>query len=388
MNINELCQKSVDKPDTFTSKPISIENVLESLDKSSDYSEGLKDFIYSASAIMVIVDSRTPIELVDRVILDCGSKLKYIVSSSLRSHSIMAKYKDKELVIDKNDIAQFNYYGTTKAKVPILFHKSIMECNAIINLASVRYDGQLGYTGGAANVVMALSAKRTIDKLATVCVDSISVFRVDNCANNNTLNPLVKAIRECVMTASARVSWFGINYVLDTDGNIVDVSSGDIFVSQISLMERMIKNYSVNLTKKYSGIIFETNTKYIEELIYQIDNASNALRDGCRMLVKADNVGNFLSPMVMKYINMHSLSDVLDAVNYEGGRDALLALHARTLGSKFHIAVDAPMQNNEIIKKCGWNTIDTSLYAEFMQNCTDIINLTDVIEYAIRKCDK
>ncbi len=376
MSLSALCQKSADRPTQPLRKALATADVIASLNEPTEYSEGLSDFIHSATSIMVIIDGTTPSELAEHVLKSCGSKLKYVVPSSMRGHEVLINYTDKIIDINREDINQYNYYGVTSVKVPVLLHKSIMDCNAVIVLSGVRYDAFVGYTGGVANVVVALSAKRCIERLAKLGADALT-------DTTSKLKPIDKALREVVLTASAKVSWFGINYAQDNEGNIVDTSAGDIFISHIKLTDRLNEILDINIGKKYDCVMFETDTKYMEMLVYQIANATKLLKDGCRLLVSAKNVSAFMVPTIMKYLNM-SLPEVYEALQTDGGREALFAYHARSIGERFHIAIDTASQMKEPIVKCAWNNIDEKDYAEFVKNCNNTIDLTEVINYAIR----
>ncbi len=231
-------------------------------------SEPLDCLLQNASSVAIIVDDatrQTPTQLVLRYVIEklkkVGIKKENVVIQIANGLHRLTNIEEKERICGEEVLKEFQvfdndpntdryeYYGITSNGTPLYFNKRVTSTDFIIPIGMIKSHSFAGFTGGAKSIVPGISARETI--LANHRFDYIEY-------PNGTLGNCERsAVRRDMEEAASKLPLFIINVVLNKEGQIVDVVSGNVIAAHRKGVETFEKMASVYLNEPIDIAIIE-----------------------------------------------------------------------------------------------------------------------------------
>ena len=413
MDIIEQCLGSVDKKFRYsnTVKPINFDDFIECINnnvvKSSTFIELLEN--YKSKKILLILDPKTDCKLIPTILnvienkIDSIDNLNIILASYATEKIIKESYKniladcyskyEKNLVeYDPDDTTDFDFFGTTSNKQPILIHKLFLKSELAITVSEIYPDLIYGYKGSRSLVFQGIAPKKSFIKTASLILDndindSKKLFKKNYYAGSKENIMIADAIAGTLI-ARSEIEYYSINYIKNADNEITDIFAGDIFLSQIEMINKLDKlsftNSELNSTEchKSALIKLDKNNKSLEECAQYLYSILGKIEKGCRVLIDATDLDEFGSEKFISFLNINTVIEQKEKLLAGFDYNLLNATIIKYLSSMYHIAIISNF-DKDIVTRAGMNNLDIDDVKDFIEDKKSTIGVTCVERFSI-----
>jgi len=404
MDIIEQCLKSAVSLLQYDNVKQSIDynSIIDIIDQNAIQTETLTTLISAGKKILIIIDDDIDLKLLDQILISTDlTKTELILATYARSIvtedsykkvlglELLLKYQKIVITYDINDHSQFDFFGTTSNKQPIFIHKSFLLADIAITISNLKPDIFYGYKGSRSSIFHGIANKKAISRISTLILDSShnkDILFTDNYYHGSADNKVISDSIAATLIARSEIEYFSINYITNTDNQITDIRSGDIFLSQLDLIKEAQKYATdIDTSNLYKGAIIKLSNKYtsLSDYATAIFSALKLVAKGCRVVIDAREITDFGSEVFISKFNISSIETVKDELLSEFDYDTLSAAIIKYLSNIYHIAILSNINDNEIIQS-GLNTISLAEIEVFLSNSTNILGIKDVERFAIR----
>ena len=335
-NLNEQCQKSA-------------VDLLKHLNEDAELSPGFSQVIKEGERILFVISGDVP---------DCAKSL------------ITAEAKDKPhkiITTPDNAAAEYDYFGVTKGRTPVLMDKVFLEHDTVIVVSFVKYDCLFGFTGGKTLIFPGLAAEKSKTALFKHALDEKTYYKNAMCSPGNMKNnPLNAEAVDALMIMRQNVHFFGINLIPDTAGGIADISCGDIFVSHISAAEKFSALYP--LTEQTTGISLQLKDGSLQDSVPIIEQASLFLEAGGRMFINGGSLSSFGAEQFKEAFFMPKTEEIFMQLSENFSSDLFWAMVMKKICSRYHIAVSSSLDEGSL-RQAGLNPMEEDAREGFLRSC-------------------
>lgn len=310
----------IDVIDTQIEKSkLSDKEITDILENDAIYSYGLNEVIEDAQKILLILPDATRKSGAERILpymIDAiekqGKEFHLIVAvgthrqptedelKTIFTPEIYEAHKDKLLSHDCDNYDEHDFYGVTKRKTTVLINKAYRAHDTIISIGAVSYHYFAGYGGGRKLIHPGLASKKTIMANHKLALNVITKKRDDKAVTGNLKhNPVHDDIVDALMISRATHTYFTVNTLLNTDGEIINMTCGDLFMSHMKAADLLDELASVRIEKKYDAVFLSAGgyPKDINMVQTQksLDRIAPMLKEGAKVFFFAeckDGYGN------------------------------------------------------------------------------------------------
>ena len=190
------------------------------------------------------------------------------------------------------------------------------------------------------------------------------------------------------LIARSEIEYYSINYIKNADNKITDIFAGDIFLSQIELIDKLdklsITNRKINSTEchKSALIKLEKNNKSLEECAQYLYTILSKIEKGCRVLIDAKDLDEFGSEKFITYLNINTVIEQKEKLLEEFDYNLLNASIIKYLSSIYHIAVISNF-DKDMVTRSGMNHLDMDKVKEFIEDKKRTLGVTCVERFSI-----
>ncbi|PLX67551.1 MAG: hypothetical protein C0603_09200 [Denitrovibrio sp.] len=360
-------KKAVDVIDVdIDKKTLTDEQLVNKLEDDAIYSYGLNEIIEDANNILIILPDSTRKSGAERILPKLiediekqGKTFHFIIAigthrpatedelKKIVTPELYAKYSDKFIEHDSDNYDDHDFYGITKRKTTVLINKAYREHDTIITIGSVSYHYFAGYGGGRKLIMPGIAAKKSIMGNHKLALDVRKRQRHEKAVTGNLKNnPVHDDIVESIMIARSLHTFFAINTLVDADGDIIDMTCGDIFMSHLKAADILDEMSVVDASKKYDLAILSAGgfPKDINMVQAQksLDRIVPLLAEKAKVVFFAeckDGYGNsFFKEFFDKSTSEEMLNDLLD--EYQINRQTAYNLKTKLEAFDVHLYSD------------------------------------------------
>lgn len=370
MILNGQCLRLADNSVKYLD--ISIDDIKNSV-KQPLMSDELETLINKSSNILFIISPDINNKVYEYFISLAKDKKINIISSS-----IPEEYKQYEIVFDKYNYDDYEFFGAAAGRAAMLLHKKVREYDLVVVISSVILNAFGGYLGSTTTLFTNTVAAKTISQVIKYALQDIShTGSYSKITSGTTIrNPIYESIREGLVTAGKAVNAFAVNIVSDyvyEDNINHSVFSGDIFISQIEAQNVITSYYNKLIPPAlYDGI--KINVKYCDNVVYfisLIEAACKRLMKGGRLLVCADNMKSFGNEKFQECFYNNTLEEMASNVNEENYMESFYSFILKYYTLNYHIAVTSNDELNKSYIQAGLNPLKEGEYDSFLANCSN-----------------
>lgn len=314
--------------------------IMETLEGEGVYSFGINEIVEDAEKILLILPDATRKSGAERFLPQIiekieaqGKQFSLIVAVGTHRQptedelkiiftpDTYEKHKDKLIEHDCENYDEMDFYGVTKRKTTILINKAYREHDTIITIGSVSYHYFAGYGGGRKLIVPGLASKKTIMNNHKLALNTLLKQRDDKAVTGNLKhNPVNDDLVEMVMISRSAHTFFAVNTLLGSKGEITDMVCGDIFMSHMQAADRLDEISSVDASKKYDVVYLSAggSPKDINMVQAQksLDRIIPLLKEGAKVLFFAECVDGYGNSYFEEFFDRESadimLNELLD----------------------------------------------------------------------------
>ena len=413
MDIIEQCLGSVDKKFRYsnTVQPINFDDFIECINNNVVKSSTLVELLenYKSKKILLILDPKTDSKLIPTILnfiedkIDSIDNLNIILASYATEKIVKESYKniladcynsyEKNLVeYDPNDTTDFDFFGTTSNKQPILLHKLFLKSKLAITVSEIYPDLIYGYKGSRSLIFQGIAPKKSFVKTASLILDddindSRKLLKKNYYAGSKENIMIADAIAGTLI-ARSEIEYYSINYIKNADNEITDILAGDIFLSQIEMINKLDKlsftNSNVNSTEchKSALIKLEKNNKSFEEYAQYLYSILEKIEKGCRVLIDATDLEKFGSEKFITYFNINTVIEQKEKLLENFDYSLLNASIIKYLSSMYHIAIISNF-DKDIVIRAGLNHLEINNVKAFIEDKKSTLGVTCVERFSI-----
>ena len=188
----------------------------------------------------------------------------------------------KNVIIHDARRSPVTFYGRTSLGNDIYLNSEIDNAERIVVITSVEPHYFAGFTGGRKSFLPGIAKYETIERNHTHALDkNARVLTLEN-------NPVHEEMMEACRFVQDRKEVFCVNMVLDLEGTVASIESGDIVGSFFRACDLAREIYAVRIGKKYDTVITVASPP-MDISLYQaqkaMENAKIALKDGGKLVL-------------------------------------------------------------------------------------------------------
>ena len=370
MILNGQCLRLADNSVKYVN--VSIDDIKNSINKPF-MSEELGTLIEKSSNILYILSPDINEEVYEYFISLSKDKNFNIISSN-----IPEKYKSYEIVFDKYNYDDYEFFGAAAGRAAMLLHKKVREYDLVVVISSVILNAFGGYLGSIATLFTNTVAAKTMAQVIKYALQDIEhLGSYSKLASGTTIrNPIYESIREGIVTAGKAIHSFAVNIVSDYqyENEIKhNVFSGDVFISQIEAQNVITEYYNKLMPASlYDGI--KLNAKCYNNVIYLIsliETACKRLMKGGRLLVHINDMKSFGNKTFQECFYKNTLEEIASSVDENNYMEAFYSFILKYYTLNYHIGITYNEELNANLIQAGLNPVKKEEYDEFLANCNN-----------------
>ena len=370
MILNGQCLRLVDN--SLKCIDVNIADIEKSINEPF-MAEPLKSQINDANNILFITSPDISESVYEYFIKLCNDK-----KVSIAGFYIPEKFKEYEVVFNKSNANEYDFFGAAAGRAAMLVHKSIKDYDLIIVISSVILNTFGGFLGSISTLFTNITADKTIMQVLKYALqDIVSTGSFSKLFSGVTIrNPIYESMREGLVTAGKAVHSFAVNIVSDykhKDEIKHPVFSGDVFISQIEA-QNVISAHHKKLVPAtlYDGI--KLNIKCYNNVIYfvsLIEFACKMLLKGGRLLISIDDMQSFGNKAFQECFYKNTLEEIASSVDENNYMEAFYSFILKYYTLNYHIGITYNEELNANLIQAGLNPVKKEEYDEFLANCNN-----------------
>jgi len=333
-------------------------------------SQSFEDFVNKSESLLFIVNDGTRPTPTSKILdflypkISSHKDVNFIVavgshkaSTEKELKKIFGKYyeiyKEKIFIHDSRDEKNLKYFGKTSRGTEVFFNKIINDINNVILINSVEPHYFAGYTGGRKSFLPGIAGFKTIEMNHKFALDKSSGTL---CLNGN---PVHEDMMEAIgFLKNLRI--FSIQIVLTPEGQIFQITTGDISESFLKAIDFANDIFCVRLKEK-GNIVITAAPAPMDIDLYQsqkaLENGKLALADDGIIILVSECANGIGDQVFYDLLSKASKpSDVINFLNkeYELGYHKAAKIAELAIKSEIWAVtnIDASILMKAFIKKC------------------------------------
>ena len=374
MILNGQCLRLVDN--SLKCINVNIDDIEKSINEPF-MAEPLKSQINDANNILFITSPDISESVYEYFLKLCSGKKVHMAG-----FFIPEKYKEYEVVFNKSNANEYDFFGAAAGRAAMLVHKSIKDYDLIIVISSVILNTFGGFLGSISTLFTNITADKTIMQVLKYALqDIVSTSSFSKLFSGVTIrNPIYESMREGLVTAGKAVHGFAVNIVSDykyEDEIKHPVFSGDVFISQIEAQNIISSFYNkLKPATLYDGI--KLNIKCYNNVIYMIsliESACKMLLKGGRLLINIDDMKSFGNKTFQECFYNNTLEEIVSSINEDNYMEVFFSFILKYYTLNYHIALPFNEDLNDKLIQAGLNPLKDDEYNNFLANCHNMVEL-------------
>lgn len=374
MILNGQCLRLVDN--SLKCINVNIADIEKSINEPF-MAEPLKSQINDANNILFITSPDISESVYEYFLKLCSGKKVHMAG-----FFIPEKYKEYEVIFNKSNANEYDFFGAAAGRAAMLVHKSIKDYDLIIVISSVILNTFGGFLGSVSTLFTNITADKTIMQVLKYALqDIVSTSSFSKLFSGVTIrNPIYESMREGLVTAGKAVHSFAVNIVSDykyEDEIKHPVFSGDVFISQIEAQNIISSFYNkLKPATLYDGI--KLNIKCYNNVIYMIsliESACKMLLKGGRLLINIDDMKSFGNKTFQECFYNNTLEEIVSSINEDNYMEVFFSFILKYYTLNYHIALPFNEDLNDKLIQAGLNPLKDDEYNNFLANCHNMVEL-------------
>ena len=374
MILNGQCLRLVDN--SLKCINVNIDDIEKSINEPF-MAEPLKSQINDANNILFITSPDISESVYEYFLKLCSGKKVHMAG-----FFIPEKYKEYEVIFNKSNADEYDFFGAAAGRAAMLVHKSIKDYDLIIVISSVILNTFGGFLGSVSTLFTNITADKTIMQVLKYALqDIVSTGSFSKLFSGVTIrNPIYESMREGLVTAGKAVHGFAVNIVSDykyEDEIKHPVFSGDVFISQIEAQNIISSFYNkLKPATLYDGI--KLNIKCYNNVIYMIsliESACKMLLKGGRLLINIDDMKSFGNKTFQECFYNNTLVEIFSSINEDNYMEVFFSFILKYYTLNYHIALPFNEDLNDKLIQAGLNPLKDDEYNNFLANCHNMVEL-------------
>ena len=374
MILNGQCLRLVDN--SLKCINVNIDDIEKSINEPF-MAEPLKSQINDANNILFIISPDISESVYEYFLKLCSGKKVHMAG-----FFIPEKYKEYEVIFNKSNANEYDFFGAAAGRAAMLVHKSIKDYDLIIVISSVILNTFGGFLGSVSTLFTNITADKTIMQVLKYALqDIVSTSSFSKLFSGVTIrNPIYESMREGLVTAGKAVHSFAVNIVSDykhKDEIKHPVFSGDVFISQIEAQNIISSFYNkLKPATLYDGI--KLNIKCYNNVIYMIsliESACKMLLKGGRLLINIDDMKSFGNKTFQECFYNNTLEEIVSSINEDNYMEVFFSFILKYYTLNYHIALPFNEDLNDKLIQAGLNPLKDDEYNNFLANCHNMVEL-------------
>ena len=374
MILNGQCLRLVDN--SLKCINVNIADIEKSINEPF-MAEPLKSQINDANNILFITSPDISESVYEYFLKLCSGKKVHMAG-----FFIPEKYKEYEVIFNKSNANEYDFFGAAAGRAAMLVHKSIKDYDLIIVISSVILNTFGGFLGSISTLFTNITADKTIMQVLKYALqDIVSTGSFSKLFSGVTIrNPIYESMREGLVTAGKAVHGFAVNIVSDykhKDEIKHPVFSGDVFISQIEAQNIISSFYNkLKPATLYDGI--KLNIKCYNNVIYMIsliESACKMLLKGGRLLINIDDMKSFGNKTFQECFYNNTLEEIVSSINEDNYMEVFFSFILKYYTLNYHIALPFNEDLNDKLIQAGLNPLKDDEYNNFLANCHNMVEL-------------
>ncbi len=359
---NEQCLKSADNK----FKTININaDIVDTACSNPIMAENIQDVINSSNSILLIASCDIPENVYDYVFSVVDNKKINIISEN-----IPLKYSSYQVIFSKDNISDFEFFGASAGRAPMLIHKDIYNYDLIIVISSVSVSNYGGFLGSITTLFNNIVAKKTMCEIIKYALQD-ALYSIEKIASGKTIrNSIYESIRGGLITAGKAINAFAINIPIDyknTDERVDFAFAGDLFLSQIEA-QNVIDKKSYKDTSLHDKLRVDIECfDNIACLVTLIGLYCKKLKLGGRLFLDISNLSSFGNSTFQSIFNRNTLHEIVDNINEENYPECFYAFILKYYALNYHIALPYNEALNQALIQAGLNPLENDKIDEFIK---------------------
>jgi len=261
------------------------------------------------------------------------------------------EYADKLKIInhDPYDEKKLIYLGTTSLGTPVEVNKIVYQADLRINIGKVEAHEFAGFSGGRKSVLPGISSEKTI-KINHRPEMILKKGSIPGQLKSNPIN------EDMVEAAKMLGIHFSVNFVLNSNGQIVGLFTGNLLDAHQKAVEFVISFCKVRIKEKPDIILttpgFPLNIDFYQSIKPLISLQTILSEGGIIVLYTLCPDGFNSDDMLLPFKGAKNIDEVIDALvkNYKIQMDHALLL-CKIFKRKIKIIASSPNVEEETLKK-------------------------------------
>lgn len=374
MILNGQCLRLVDN--SLKCINVNIDDIEKSINEPF-MAEPLKSQINDANNILFITSPDISESVYEYFLKLCSGKKVHMAGFFMPE-----KYKEYEVIFNKSNANEYDFFGAAAGRAAMLVHKSIKDYDLIIVISSVILNTFGGFLGSISTLFTNITADKTIMQVLKYALqDIVSTGSFSKLFSGVTIrNPIYESMREGLVTAGKAVHSFAVNSVSDykyEDEIKHPVFSGDVFISQIEAQNIISSFYNkLKPATLYDGI--KLNIKCYNNVIYMIsliESACKMLLKGGRLLINIDDMKSFGNKTFQECFYNNTLEEIVSSINEDNYMEVFFSFILKYYTLNYHIALPFNEDLNDKLIQAGLNPLKDDEYNNFLANCHNMVEL-------------
>ena len=374
MILNGQCLRLVDN--SLKCINVNIADIEKSINEPF-MAEPLKSQINDANNILFITSPDISESVYEYFLKLCSGKKVHMAG-----FFIPEKYKEYEVIFNKSNANEYDFFGAAAGRAAMLVHKSIKDYDLIIVISSVILNTFGGFLGSISTLFTNITADKTIMQVLKYALqDIVSTSSFSKLFSGVTIrNPIYESMREGLVTAGKAVHSFAVNIVSDykyEDEIKHPVFSGDVFISQIEAQNIISSFYNkLKPATLYDGI--KLNINCYNNVIYMIsliESACKMLLKGGRLLINIDDMKSFGNKTFQECFYNNTLEEIVSSINEDNYMEVFFSFILKYYTLNYHIALPFNEDLNDKLIQAGLNPLKDDEYNNFLANCHNMVEL-------------
>ena len=374
MILNGQCLRLVDN--SLKCINVNIDDIEKSINEPF-MAEPLKSQINDANNILFITSPDISESVYEYFLKLCSGKKVHMAG-----FFIPEKYKEYEVIFNKSNANEYDFFGAAAGRAAMLVHKSIKDYDLIIVISSVILNTFGGFLGSVSTLFTNITADKTIMQVLKYALqDIVSTSSFSKLFSGVTIrNPIYESMREGLVTAGKAVHGFAVNIVSDykhEDEIKHPVFSGDVFISQIEAQNIISSFYNkLKPATLYDGI--KLIIKCYNNVIYMIsliESACKMLLKGGRLLINIDDMKSFGNKTFQECFYNNTLEEIVSSINEDNYMEVFFSFILKYYTLNYHIALPFNEDLNDKLIQAGLNPLKDDEYNNFLANCHNMVEL-------------
>lgn len=233
------------------------EDFDKELGENAVYSDTLENVIADSGSVLIITEGEfnPALKKVADAVKNSGKPYSIIIADSRGCKKAFTDMYGEDYAavaeINNQNYDEYDFFGITKVKSPVLIHNEYLKHDTIIAVSSIKHSPIYGYSGGAGIIMPGITAAKTNAR------SRMNALKTSPRPAGEFIKkyPVNDESIDAVMIARARNTFFSVNTVLNTEKEPIAIKCGDLFMAHTAACTEFGKFYNINFCGSENIII-------------------------------------------------------------------------------------------------------------------------------------